>query len=129
MKKKGLVLLSVSVVLLVIICLRVVERDGFAITVENNTEQSISGLVIAYPSQTLVLAPIPKQSDVSKHIQTRNDFAEGEINLVYKDKSGLEHKETIFGYIEKGYHGSATLKINGINNKGELAIAVKAEVN
>jgi hypothetical protein len=127
MKKIISLILVGGIVLFSYFWIKDIFREGFNITISNNTDQKIVGLTIEYPSGPLNLKTLSEKSTIKEHINPTGNFGESEINLIYKYKNGVNQRIMIIGYIEKGYRGKAKININSINKNGEIESDVKAE--
>jgi hypothetical protein len=129
MKKIITLILVGGIVLFSYFWIKDIFREGFNITINNNTDQQIVGLAIEFPSGPFNLKTLREKSTIKAHIIPTGNFGESEINLIYKDKYGVNQKIMIFGYIEKGYRGTAKIDISSIDTNGGIESVVKAEYN
>jgi hypothetical protein len=129
MKKIITLILVSGIVLFLYFWIKDISSEGFNITINNNTDQQIVELAIEYPSGPLKLKTLPEKSTIKAHINPTGNFGESEINLIYKNKNGVNQKIMIFGYIEKGYRGTAKINISSIDINGRIGSDVKAVYN
>jgi hypothetical protein len=128
MKKRSLSYMILLIV--VVICLfggvTLLSKDS-TISINNNTDKTISGLKIKYSNSTENDIEIPeiqqKQTYKTKLILPEN-FTEGFIKICYVDKQGTNKEEYIEGYIEKGYKNKIIINIDTVDNNGVLSINI-----
>jgi hypothetical protein len=128
MKKKTILsLIAVFVIYLAIIWYIELFKEGFDIKITNDTDQIITDLTIGLPGKEVKIRNISKGASIREQIVPEGPFSESEITLNYNDWNGRKHQEPIFGYIEPGYKGRATIKINSINQVGIMKFDIKAD--
>ena len=100
---------------------------GFDITINNNTNITVSGLKITYEKITKDI-DIPALSAGKKleiNVSPTEDFSENSMKIYYSDKQGNRQEECIVGYFEKGYRGKVIVDINSVDENGKLLFKVK----
>lgn len=110
-------------------------KEGFDITVENETNKEVTGLYLTYDNIKKVIK-IPSIASGEKYPlnvnpseDSNNNFSEDALKLEYKDNRGNLHTEYVIGYFEKGYSGQAVIKIKSIDEKGKLKLEVKDDTS
>ncbi|REE94550.1 hypothetical protein A8990_101346 [Paenibacillus taihuensis] len=125
---KNIVLLVFVTIVAYFAVMAVVDHDqsGFTITIQNNLDQTVNELTITYPGG-------PKMVSLKAHSKKRIHIVpkvhgEGSIKLEYETGHGKQ-ESYIFGYIEPGYSGKATVDIDSSKENGELDFKVKDELD
>lgn len=108
-------------------------KEGFDITVENETNKEVTGLYLTYDNIKKVIK-IPSIVSGEKYTlnvnpSEDNNFSEAALKLEYIDNRGNLHTEYVIGYFEKGYSGQAVIKIKSIDEKGKLKLEVKDDTS
>ncbi|WP_413375855.1 hypothetical protein [Alkalihalobacillus sp. 1P02AB] len=88
------------------------------VTIENQTDQDIEGLMIAFTNNIsdIELPPVEPGEEYSSDVKTvADDFYEGSIELIYDSYS-----ETIVGYLGRGYGGTVEVIIESIDEENQL---------
>lgn len=101
--------------------------NGYKITITNDTDKPIENLEIKYASGKSIKTIEKIERDKSWKYTVNTDEINGEdsIILIYKDKSNTEHKDTLVGYLEKGYDGEISVYVSKIDGSGILDIYIK----
>ncbi len=125
-KKSAYIAIAATLVIACAIIITYLSPKGGTISMKNNTDKDISGLIIKYSDSTdTVNVPIISQKEKYKtKVVLPENFSEGCIKVCYIDKQGKNHEEYLEGYIEKGYNGKVTANINSIDDNGVLSIKV-----
>lgn len=129
-KEKRVIILTLIITLICIsVGIRLVFKsyNGYKITIRNNTDKPIEKLEIKYASGKSIKTIEKIEKDESWKYTVNTDEIDGEdsIILIYKDKSNTEHKETLVGYLEKGYDGESSVYASRIDGNGILDIYIK----
>lgn len=125
-KKSTYIVIVAALVIACAIIITYLSPKGGTISIKNNTDKDISGLIIKY-TDSAITVNIPTISQKQKYktkVILPENFSEGCIKLCYIDKQGKNHEEYLEGYIEKGYNGKVTANINSIDDNGVLSIKV-----
>ncbi|WP_160687971.1 hypothetical protein [Clostridium sp. C2-6-12] len=129
MSKKNKIIISVLVVfLLLVICVfNFSFSSGYKISIDNNTDKTIEHLELKYYDGRIIktISQIEPKKSWKYNIDTNIIQGENAIILLYKDNKGNSYKESVVGYLEKGYSGNANIIINKIDDNGKLEIEVK----
>ena len=101
-----------------------VKNQGYEITIENQSNQLIQGLRIKYANNNIgVDVPsIATKSIIKVKVPPKEEFGETSIILEYTDKSEFKRKETIIGYVDKGFGGNVKVIILDLDNNGILKL-------
>ena len=102
----------------------------FKVKIMNKTQTTVHGLNIGYRGFTNTVGVpdiYPGKTYQAKVIPGR--IGESTMWLGYKDNSGQEHQETLFGYFESGYRGNTIVRIKSVNKDGLMQIEVKSDIN
>lgn len=101
--------------------------NGYKITITNDTGKPIENLEIKYASGKSIKTIEKIERDKNWKYTVNTDEIEGEdsIILIYKDNNNVEHKETLVGYLEKGYDGEISVYASKIDGNGILDIYIK----
>ena len=102
------------------------DREGFDITVDNQTNVEISGLYLTYDNinSDIEIPSISSGKEYEFNVNPTEELGESSIKLHYKDKKGKLHTEYVFGYIEKGYSGDAIITLKTIDKNGKVQIEI-----
>ncbi|MFD0048168.1 hypothetical protein ACFVHQ_02325 [Actinomycetes bacterium NPDC127524] len=112
-----------------------ISQRGLDIKIKNQTNTEISGLYVTYNhiKKDISIPPVAAKSSYKLHVDpvknSKADFNEGAMNIVYKDLKGNMHSETVFGYFERSFSGDAVVKIKSIDKNGVLAIKINERVS
>jgi hypothetical protein len=105
------------------------------IEIYNKTSEAIGDLKISYQKaeKDFVVSGIPAKSYLKLIFKPQEEFppagsGEKAMWLSYQDKNHRIHKEVIFGYFEKGYHGKALIKIIKLEPDGVIKFEIKSDV-
>jgi len=106
------------------------EREGFKITFQNETETETPDLFLSYKGSDgdIQLRPISPGNNTSIHIKPLNVVGENSMTLFYKDEDGKIHKEKAISYFEKGYFGTITVIAKSIDSKGIIDFEFKEDM-
>ncbi|HVJ48635.1 hypothetical protein [Desulfitobacterium sp.] len=99
---------------------------GITLSINNKTDETISGLKIIYSSSnnnTEVPEILPKKMYKTK-LLLPNNFTEGSIKIFYLDKLGNDHEEYLVDYIEKGYKEQINVTVNSVDENNVLSLQV-----
>lgn len=105
-------------------------RDGFNVTIYNNTNTQINGLKITYHNITKdIEVPLiePNQKIILNVIPSEN-FIENQMKIKYADSNGNTQIMVIVGYFEQGYSGDVTVKILSRDNVGFLIFDIDENI-
>ena len=102
-------------------------NNGYKITITNNTDKVVTDLELKYKVGVSIqtIRKIEAKKSWKYNIDTSSLEAENAIILKYKNNKDNVYKESIVGYLEKGYNGQASVAINKIDENGKLDIKVK----
>ncbi len=110
-------------------------KGTFQIEIYNKTADVIGDFTISYQKnhQDILISGIPAKSYLKlafKPEEAPSATAHGEksMGLSYRDQNHQIHKEVIFGYFEKGYHGKALIKILKVEPDGVIDFEIKSDV-
>ena len=100
---------------------------GFDITINNNTNITVSGLKITYEKITkdIDIPSLGAEKKLKINVSPTEDFSENSMKIYYSDKQGNRQEECIVGYFEKGYRGKVIVDINSVDENGKLLFKVK----
>jgi hypothetical protein len=102
-------------------------HHGFDITIKNESSEEISGLKLTYNNITsdITIPVIGPGKEVSLNVNPEEEFGENSMNLLYPDKEGNIHEETVFGYFEQGYYGEAIITIMKVDESGVIHMDIE----
>jgi len=126
MLRSKLTYILIALVAVVIVAGIFLSSTDSILSIQNNTDVTISGLKIKYSNSlndTKVPEILPKQIYKTKLILPEN-FTKGSIKISYTDKQGENHEEYLSGYIEKGYKVKISVTIDLVENNGVLSIKI-----
>ncbi|USK32983.1 hypothetical protein LIT25_20750 [Bacillus sp. F19] len=123
-------LIAFILMLLFILPIKNVFISGMKISVENLTEQEISGLEITYyyNEKKIRIPALKPNEEYEITIFPDEDFNESFMQLVYTDRNGKLRQEMIFGYFEKGYKGSAKITAKSADSRGVITFKVEEKL-
>lgn len=130
MKKLGITaisLLVVGIIGYIIFSFLYTPVKGFEVTIENSTGGQVEGIYLTCAGITkdIEVPVVTQNSNTVVKVQPK-DYGESALNLYYKDKQGIVHKQTIIGYFEESYgNGYVRVNIEKIETDGELKITSK----
>ena len=99
----------------------------FDINFENKTDSQIQNLKITYTNITkdIDVPMIQPNSSIKISVNPTEEFGENRMILYYFDNQKRRNEEILVGYFERGYSGSAKVKILNIDSEGKLNIKVE----
>lgn len=97
-------------------------RDGFNVTIYNNTNYEINGLKITYHHITkdIEVPMIEPGGKTTLNIIPKEHFNENQMKIKYENSNGNKQDIVIVGYFEKGYSGVITIKVSSKDSGGFL---------
>lgn len=106
-------------------------RDGFNITIFNNTNTQINGIKITYHNITkdIEIPMIEPGKKTILSINPKENFVRNQMKLKYEHSNGDKQSMVIIGYFEKGYSGSVTVKISSNDSGGFVVFDVDENIN
>jgi hypothetical protein len=105
-------------------------HSGFDIVINNNTSETIRGLVVTYDhiSKDIQLPDIEAGKIYKINIDPKEDFGESSMILYYKDNRGFIQKNVIIGYFEKGNRGTVKVNIKSRDENGLIMMQVEEKI-
>ncbi|HBF39377.1 MAG TPA: hypothetical protein DDW50_18910 [Firmicutes bacterium] len=110
-------------------------KGTLKIEIYNKTSEAIGDLKFTYQKndKDIVISGIPAESYLKLIFKPQETLplagsGENAMWLSYQDKNGEKHKEVIFGYFERGYHGKALIKITKVEPDGVIKFEIKSDV-
>ncbi|MGD6898364.1 hypothetical protein [Bacillus infantis] len=99
-------------------------NNEIVINIENKTKKEISGLSLEYKyyEKKKDIGTIGAGEKKTIKADLPDNFDEGAIILSYKDKTGENHEEILFAYLEKGYSGKSDVILSSIDDEGKISI-------
>ncbi|KEZ53212.1 hypothetical protein [Metabacillus indicus] len=131
--KRWLVNLMIALLLVILFVLPVrgMFSSAITITITNQSEHQLDEMEISYfynEEKILIPSLEPKETYQLK-ITPSEKFSESSINLFYRDKNGKQLEETIVGYFEKGYQGSAEVTAMSMQSSGEIIFETEEDLS
>ncbi|MEK3807570.1 hypothetical protein [Metabacillus sp. SLBN-84] len=131
--KRWLVNLMIALLLMVLFVLPVkgMFSSAITITITNQSEHQLDEMEISYfyNKEKIVIPSLEPKETYQVKIVPRERFSESSMKLLYKDKSGKQLEETIVGYFEKGYRGSADMTAKNKQSSGKITFDTEEDIS
>lgn len=126
-KRIKIIIWVVVVCIMIFLCFHYVFINGYGVTIQNHTNKTLENMEIKFQSGSTIqtIAKIEPKKSWKYTVNTEVIEGENAILLVYKDKKGNPHKETLVGYVEKGYSGRTKLIVRDVDANGIWKVEVK----
>ncbi|MGD6795458.1 hypothetical protein [Metabacillus indicus] len=131
--KRWLVNLTIALLLMILFVLPVrgMFSSAITITITNQSEHQLDEMKISYfyNEEKIVIPSLEPKETYQVKIAPIENFSESSIKLLYRDKNGKQLEETIVGYFEKGYRGSADVTAKNIQSSGKVTFDTEEDIS
>ncbi len=110
-------------------------KGTFQIEIYNKTPDVVGDFTISYQKnhKDILISGIPAKSYLKlafkpEEAPSATAHEEKSMWLSYRDQNHQIHKEVIFGYFKRGYHGKALIKILKVEPDGVIDFEIKSDV-
>jgi hypothetical protein len=102
-------------------------NKGFDITINNNTDITLSGLKVTYEkiAKDIDIPSLSAHKNLKINVLPSENFSENAMRIYYFDNQGSRQEEYIIGYFEKGDSGKIIVNINSVDKDGKLLFKIK----
>lgn len=127
MSKKYKILDGLILSTLIFTFLMITFYGKYNISINNNTDEAVQNLQIAYSSGTVIesIDKLDEYDSWKNSISTKQIQGSDSLILKYKDAAGDIHEETIVGDLKGGYSGKVEISLSEVNDKGIFLIGLK----
>lgn len=131
-KEYWLTKIIITVIIIAILASFVLSKSiffykGFDISINNNTDITLSGLRVTYEKITkdIDIPSLSAHKNLKINVLPSENFSENAMRIYYIDNQGNIQEEYIIGYFEKEYRGKVIVDINSVDKDGKLLFKIK----
>jgi hypothetical protein len=104
---------------------------GMKLTIHNQTGQNLTDLRVVFGGgEERVVEVAPIEAGKTKKIRFRvpEGIGESEMLLVHTLHEGRKQTEVVFGYVEPGYFGKASITVRSMDEAGNLQMEIRGKM-
>lgn len=124
-------MIALLLIILFVLPVKGMFSSAITITITNQSEHQLDAMEISYfyNKEEIVIPSLEPKETYQVKIAPRETFSESSIKLLYRDKNGKQLEETIVGYFEKGYSGSADVTAKNIQSSGKMTFDTEEDLS